>query len=175
MGQACGKNKYVAPLDALEDDGNYEWCNDLDTFMQVVMNQGEVFGIPSESTMEMASRGLLDCPFENDKQKQSWYVFRDKLWKDCSSKKSSDSSSTSTKKNDNNKEDNNFLPFSMVKNIATKYLGHSPYLLMRANQYMVNKYGEDTVYGNNDGLDETASVEEDYEVDVVKSEADLGI
>ena len=32
-----------------------------------------------------------------------------------------------------------------------------------------------TVYGNNDGLDETASVEEDYEVDVVKSEADLGI
>ena len=61
---------------------------------------------------EMASRGLLDCPFENDKQKQSWYVFRDKLWKDCSSKKSSDSSSTSTKKNDNNKEDNNFLPFS---------------------------------------------------------------
>ena len=63
----------------------------------------------------------------------------------------------------------------MVKNIATKYLAYLPYLLMRANQYMVNKYGEDTVYGNNDGLDETASVEEDYEVDVVKSEADLGI
>ena len=74
MGQACGKNKYVAPLEALEDDGNYEWCNDLDTFMQVVMNQGEVFGIPSESTMEMASRGLLDCPFENDKQKHDTHT-----------------------------------------------------------------------------------------------------
>ena len=30
MGQACGKNKYVAPLEALEDDGNYEWQNASD-------------------------------------------------------------------------------------------------------------------------------------------------
>eukprot|EP00943_MAST-04B_sp_MAST-4B-sp1_P006553 g6553.t1 len=173
MGQICPGNKNVAPMEPLDDDGDYVWCDDLDSFMQVFMIQGDIFGIPAEAGIEMASRGLLDCPFENEKQKESWYIFRNKLWEVCSS---ADSSKPATISTENSEEGKFKLPYLTVKKFVEIYLGHSPYLLMRANQFMVKKYGEDVVYGNDRIADDTASVEEDYNnIDIIKSEDDLGI
>ena len=67
------------------------------------------------------------------------------------------------------------MPIECVKKVAVETLGHSPYLLMRANQFVFMKYGKSDVSDNENPDEDAASVEEDYNVDIVNSEADLGI
>lgn len=175
MGQVCGSSgASIAPLEPLEDDGEYLWCEDLDAFMAVIMKQGDVFGIPSESVIEMASHGLLDCPFNSRDEMQSWYTFRHKIYTEYVCKKNRDNSVAFENKYSYNK-DNPLLPIECVNQVAAETLGHSPYLLMRANQFVFRKYGKGDISENENPDEDAASVEEDYNVDIVNSEADLGI
>ena len=175
MGQACGSSgTTIVPCEPLEDDGEYLWCEDLDAFMAVIMKQGDVFDIPAESVIEMASHGLLDCPFSSRDEMQSWYIFRHKLYTEYISKENRDNSVTKENKYTYTK-DSPLMPIECVKKVAVETLGHSPYLLMRANQFVFMKYGKSDVSDNENPDEDAASVEEDYNVDIVNSEADLGI
>ena len=69
---------------------------------------------------------------------------------------------------------NKYKALDMIMD-AAETLGHSPYLLMRANQFVFMKYGKSDVSDNENPDEDAASVEEDYNVDIVNSEADLGI
>jgi hypothetical protein len=149
----CGPSRPVEPAGPYEDDGNTEWLDDLDSFMSNVFAEGDRYGLSTDAAIEMAGRGLLDCPFDNEWERELWYKFRDDVYRrhqkvvdttgKCPASPSHRKSPTF--------EDADFTGASeivaaaemneesvntdIVREVAANILYQSPYLIMRSEQY----------------------------------------
>jgi hypothetical protein len=199
----CSSSAYTVPQEPLPDDKYYGWLDDLDTFMGQVFNQDmKAWGVNSDTTIEMAGRGLLDPPFENADEEEYWYRFRDAIFQAHSNRDTVDTAKNSGAKPEvsgakqffqeaEEKEDIKQIDPEIVKSVASKYLWKSAYLQMRAKQYIDRiSRGEDSLvckasfhgsFSNkaidmDDEDEDVGSVEDDYtDADVVSGGGDLGI
>ena len=128
----CG-TKRVQKWDPEENDGNVEWMADYDGMMaQMIKDDAD----PDQWELDLAQDGLMNPPFNKTgdlefgphtrRRKEMWWKFKKGVW---SARVKGDQSE------------------AVLKKLATKILGTSPYLQMRAQQWLNKQKSQDVDVG----------------------------